>query len=123
MLPIWLSPTQVRLIPISDRFSGHAEKMAQEIEDSCIRVDIDERPMTMQKRVRDAEMEWVPYIVVVGQKEVKSGMLPVRDRTTSEKRIIKLEQLISDIKDLTKGKPFKPLPLPKQLSKRPQFSG
>jgi threonyl-tRNA synthetase len=123
MLPIWLSPTQVRLIPISDRFSGHTEKMAQEIEDSCIRVDIDERPMTLQKRVREAEMEWVPYIVVVGQKEVKSGLLPVRDRTTSERRVVKLEQLISDIKGLTRGKPFKPLPLPKQLSKRPQFCG
>jgi threonyl-tRNA synthetase len=123
MLPIWLSPTQVRLIPISDRFLEHAEKMAREIEDSRIRVDIDDRPMTLQKRVREAEMEWVPYIVVVGQKEVESGLLPVRDRRTSERRITKLEQLISDIKDLTREKPSKPLPLPKHLSKRPQFCG
>jgi threonyl-tRNA synthetase len=123
MLPIWLSPTQVRLIPISDRFLVHTEKMAREIEDSSIRVDIDDRPMTLQKRVREAEMEWVPYIVVVGQKEIKSGLLPVRDRRTSERHIIKLERLISDIKDLTREKPFKPLPLPKHLSKRPQFCG
>jgi threonyl-tRNA synthetase len=123
MLPIWLSPTQVRLIPISDRFLGHAEKMAQEIEDNCIRVDIDDRPMTLQKRVREAEMEWVPYIVVVGQKEVESGLLPVRDRRTMERRVMELERLISDIKDLTRGKPYRPLPLPKQLSKRPQFCG
>jgi threonyl-tRNA synthetase len=123
MLPIWLSPTQVRLIPISDRFLEHTEKMAKEIEDSCIRVDIDDRPMTLQKRVREAEMEWVPYIVVIGQKEVESGLLPVRDRRTGERHAKKLEHLISDIKDLTGGKPYKPLPLPKQLSKRPQFCG
>jgi threonyl-tRNA synthetase len=123
MLPVWLSPTQVRLIPISDKFIGHTEKMLQQIEESRIRVDIDDRPMTLQKRVREAEMEWVPYIVVVGQKEVESGLLPVRDRGTSERRTIKLERLISDVRDLTRGKPFKPLPLPKQLSKRPQFCG
>jgi len=123
MLPIWLSPTQVRLIPISDRFMEHTEKVAGKIEDSLIRVDIDDRPMTLEKKVREAEMEWVPYIVVVGQKEVDSGLLPVRDRRTSERRTIKLDQLISEVKDSTGKKPFKPLPMPRHLSNRPQFCG
>jgi threonyl-tRNA synthetase len=79
--------------------------------------------MTLQKRVREAEMEWVPYIIVVGQQEVKSEVLPVRDRKAEKIRKIKLEELISEIKDLTKNRPFKPLPLPKHLSKRPQFYG
>jgi len=123
MLPMWLSPTQVRLIPISEKFMEDVEKMARTIENHCIRVDIDDRQLTLQKRVREAEMEWVPCIVVVGQREVESGILPIRDRKTKEMRKMKLEELIGEIEELMKGKPFKPLPLPKYLSKRPQFYG
>ncbi len=123
MLPTWLSPTQVRLIPISDKFMEHVEGIANKIERRCIRVDIDDRQMTLQKRVREAEMEWVPYIVVVGEKEVSSGILSVRDRETGEMCKLKLEQLTSKIEGAVKGRPFKPLPLPKYLSKRPQFYG
>jgi threonyl-tRNA synthetase len=123
MLPIWLSPTQVRLIPISGKFLENVEEMAKKMDGARVRVDIDERPMTLQKRIRDAEMEWVPFIVVVGQKEVESDLLPVRDRKTGQMRSMKLEQLISEVEEAMSGKPFKPLPLPKHLSKRPQFYG
>lgn len=123
MLPIWLSPTQVRLIPISEKFLENVEEMAKKMDSAHVRVDIDERPMTLQKRIRDAEMEWVPFIVVVGQKEVESDLLPVRDRKTGQMRSMKLEQLISEVEEAMSGKPFKPLPLPKHLSKRPQFYG
>ena len=123
MLPMWLSPTQVRLVPISDKFMDDVEGMAKEMEEHCIRVDIDDRQMTLQKKVREAEMEWVPCIVVVGQREIESGLLPVRDRRAGERRDMRLEQLISEVEEATKGRPFKPLPLPKHLSKRPQFYG
>lgn len=76
MLPIWLSPTQVRLIPISNNFIEHVARISETMETSSVRVDIDDRSMTLQKRVREAEMEWVPYIIVVGQKELDSGVLP-----------------------------------------------
>jgi threonyl-tRNA synthetase len=68
-------------------------------------------------------MEWVPYIVVVGQKEIDSGILSVRDRKSGEQRKLKLEDLICEIENQVRGKPFKSLPLPKKLSKRPQFYG
>jgi threonyl-tRNA synthetase len=123
MLPMWLSPTQVRLVPISDKFMDDVEGMAKEMEGHCIRVDIDDRQMTLQKKVREAEMEWVPCIVVVGQREIESGLLPVRDRRAGERRDMRLEQLISEVEEATKGRPFRPLPLPKHLSKRPQFYG
>jgi threonyl-tRNA synthetase len=123
MLPLWLSPTQIRLIPVSDKFIEAAEKMAQQTEEACVRVDIDERQMTLQKRVRDAEMEWVPYVVVVGQKEIESGVVQVRDRRTKGMRQMKLKELQKEIQKHVEGKPFKPLPLPKHLSKRPQFYG
>ena len=123
MLPVWLSPTQVRLIPISNSYLRDVEKIAKEMEACCIRVDIDDRAMTLQKRVRDAEMEWVPYIIVVGQKELESEVLPVRDRSTGGMRKLKLKNLTAEVQKILGDKPFRPLPLPKYLSKRPQFYG
>ncbi|MEM2911692.1 MAG: threonine--tRNA ligase [Candidatus Bathyarchaeia archaeon] len=123
MFPLWLSPTQVRIIPMSDQYLEHCEKMAESLEAEQIRVDIDDRPLTLQKRIREAEMEWVPYIIVLGQKELKSEVLPVRDRKAKEIRKMSLKELVSEIKANVQGRPFKPLPMPKHISKRPQFYG
>jgi threonyl-tRNA synthetase len=123
MLPVWLSPTQVRIIPMSDKFLEPCEKMAEMMEARQIRVDIDDRPLTLQKRIREAEMEWIPYIIAFGQRETVSEALPVRDRKLGKIRKMKLEELISEIKAVTEGKPFKSLPMPKHVSKRPQFYG
>lgn len=122
-LPLWLSPTQVRLIPVSDEYLDYAEKLADQIEAKKIRVDIDDRELTVQRRVYEAEHEWVNYIVVVGGREKASGMLKVRDRVN--RRIVELsvQDLIEEVKSKVKGKPFKPLPLPRRLSARPRFFG
>jgi threonyl-tRNA synthetase len=114
----------VRLIPISDQFLEKVEEIAAEIESHCIRVDIDDRAMTLQKRIREAETEWVPYVVVVGQKEMESGVLSVRVREEQGKlESMNLDELTEKIGSRVVGKPFKPLPLPRNLSKRPQFHG
>jgi threonyl-tRNA synthetase len=123
MLPLWLSPTQVRLIPISDKYTDKVEEIAQKIEVACIRVDIDDSASTLQKKIREAEQEWVPYVVVIGEKEVDSGNLSVRDREAKAQRTMTTEELITEIAAKTDGKPFKPLPLPRLISKRPQFHG
>ncbi len=123
ILPFWLSPTQVRIIPISDKFIKDAEKIAEEINQHNIRVDIDDRALTMQKKVREAETEWIHYIIVIGQKEADSGVLPVRDRLAGKIVKMKPQELVRSASDKTEGKPFKPLSLPKNLSQRPQFYG
>jgi len=124
MLPLWLSPTQVRLIPISDGFKDKVEEISKKMANRCIRVDIDERAATLQKRIRDAEMEWVPYVIVIGQRELESGVLSVRDREARGKvQKMKLDELIATVEGKIEGKPFKPLTLPLYLSKRPQFYG
>jgi threonyl-tRNA synthetase len=123
ILPLWLSPTQVRVIPVSEQFLKYAEKMMNEIEVNQIRVDLDDRPITLGKKVREAEREWVNYVLVIGEKELDSDVLPVRDRKAGKKiRNLKLQELITEIKEKTEDKPFKPLTLPKLLSKRPQFA-
>ena len=123
MLPFWLSPTQVRLVPVSDSFLKDVEKFAEEMEAHHIRVDIDDRPLTLQKKVREAEMEWVPCVIVVGQKELESGVLPIRDRSSGGLRKLRLVDFVAEVEKAVEGKPFRPLPLPKYLSKRPQFYG
>lgn len=119
--PLWLSPTQVRLCPVNDSFISYCEELAEKMEN--VRVDIDDRSESVQRKIRDAEVEWVPLIVVVGEREKSSGKLAVRFRESGEVRQMSLEELVSYVKEKTKGYPFKPLPLPKLLSRRPKFVG
>ncbi len=127
MLPLWLSPVQVRVIPVSERFYEYAENLVEKIEGYNVRVDWDDRQLTLQKKVREAEMEWIPYIIVVGEREVESDILTVRDRSLGRPgepgrlRRMRLEELIEELRVKVNGKPFKPLPLPKKLSRRPRF--
>jgi threonyl-tRNA synthetase len=114
----------VRLIPISDKYMGKVEELAGQIASHCIRVDIDDSASTLQKKVREGEREWVPFIIVVGEKEVKSGKLSVRERgLKGRQQSMTVDELIAKVSEKTAGKPFKPLPLPMYISKRPQFHG
>lgn len=121
--PLWLSPTQVRLCPMNDSLVGYCEKLADELAEQNIRVDIDDRVESVQKKIRSAEMEWVPFIIVVGEKEKESGQLAVRFRETGKVENLKQEKLLKLIHEKTKDFPFKQLPLPRLLSKRPVFVG
>ncbi len=120
-LPLWLSPTQVRLIPLSEKFLDETKKISENIEKENIRVDIDDRNDTVQKKIRDAELEWVNYILIIGPKEVKSKKLSVRERKTGKIKEMGLGQLVKKIEEEIKDKPFKQLSLPKLLSERPVF--
>jgi threonyl-tRNA synthetase len=123
ILPLWLSPVQARLCPVSDRYQKHAEKVLGELEKENLRADLDDRVESVQKKIRDAEMEWIPYIVVIGGKERKSGKLAVRFRKTGKVRNMTGKQLAGEIRKQTRGFPFRKLPLPSHLTKRPVFVG
>jgi len=122
--PLWLSPTQIRLIPLSNDYNDFAKELMQKIESEKIRVDIDDRSLTVQKRIRSAELEWVPFMLVIGKREKESNQFNVRIRSEKSKEVkMKLEDLIGKIKEEVKDKPFKKLSLPKMLSVRPKFVG
>ncbi|RLI51752.1 threonine--tRNA ligase [Candidatus Bathyarchaeota archaeon] len=123
MFPLWLSPTQVRLIPITDKYVQDCENILTKFTGNQIRVDIDNRKMTVQKRIRRGEREWIPYIICIGEREINSETLPVRIRESRDIQHITLQELITEIKRKTKGRPYKPLSLPTYLSKRPVFVG
>lgn len=122
MLPTWLSPTQVRVIPVSSEYVEKAVELSEALEREGIRVDVDDRDGTVPFKVREAEREWIPYVVVYGRREAESNRLSVRVR--GEGLIeLSLRELIDRIKAELANKPFHPLTLPKLLSKRPQFVG
>lgn len=121
-LPLWLSPTQVRLISIADRHIKYAETVAGQLENHQIRVDIDERDETVSKKIRDAGREWIPYVVVIGDEEMKREKLSVNIRG-SVKKELDIDQLIKLVVDRTTGMPSRPLSQPRNLSSRPKFSG
>jgi threonyl-tRNA synthetase len=119
--PIWLSHTQVRIIPIRNEHLLFAENIENILSQSHIRVDIDDRPESLSKRIREAETEWIPFILVIGDKEAESTTLVIRDRRTGTQNESNIEELIEWVRKETKDKPFMPLNLPKYLSKRPQI--
>jgi threonyl-tRNA synthetase len=121
MFPMWLSPTQVRLLPISDEFIQLAEKISEKLEEGRIRVDIDDRSESMGKKIREAERDWVPRIIVIGEKEKKSDRFSVRIRESGQLREMSITDLITEIGEKTSRFPSRPLALPKMLSRRPRF--
>ncbi|MFL6523167.1 MAG: threonine--tRNA ligase [Nitrososphaera sp.] len=120
-LPLWLSHTQVRVIPVSQEHIAYCEKILAELTENQIRADIDDRDETVGKKIRESETEWVRYTIVIGDKEINSDRLTVRDRNVGKQREITLGFLINEVKEQTKDKPYLPLNLPVHLSSRPQI--
>ena len=130
MLPLWLSPTQVRFIPVADEFIPDCEKFIKELNELSpyhyIRADLDDREESVSKKIRDAEKEWIPYIIVVGEKEKKEKMLLPRIRTPElgdSTKSYSIAQLHAIILDKIKEYPQQKLPVALYLSKRPKFKG
>ncbi|MCW3132147.1 MAG: threonine--tRNA ligase [Candidatus Methanospirare jalkutatii] len=128
MLPVWLSPTQVRIIPVATRHLPHASQVLNALKNAGIRADLDDREESVSRKIRDAGREWIPFVAVVGDKEVESGKLSVTIREESTKENAKIvEMSVSELKERVllaiRGKPFRNLPIPEKLSERPKFVG
>jgi threonyl-tRNA synthetase len=133
-LPLWLSPTQIRLIPVKNDFIKECEEIIKDIrklnknKGVIIRVDIDDRDESVSKKIRDAEKEWVPVIIVIGEEEKKKKSLKprFRDETIAKKAgrdSLTIEELNNIIVEEIRQYPQSDLPLPKLLSIRPKFRG
>jgi threonyl-tRNA synthetase len=121
MFPVWLSPTQVRIVPVSEDQLEYARSLVSRLQG--IRADLDDSADTLAKKIRTAEKEWVPYIAVIGKREIESGNLNVRVRSTKEQGEMTVDTLRSRIANETKDRPFLPLAESKVLSARPIFRG
>jgi threonyl-tRNA synthetase len=128
MLPFWLSPTQLRFIPVSSDFIPICEKFISTFTQKSpyvhLRADIDDREESVSRKIRDAEKEWTPVIVVVGEKERdKNAFTPrFRDNTVGDNnRSYTLDELYTILTTHTATYPQHPLPLAVYLSQRPKF--
>jgi threonyl-tRNA synthetase len=126
MLPAWLSPTQVRLIPIADRHMGAIAQMCDTLTAKGIRTDIDDREESVNRKVRLAGTDWVPYVAVVGDREAEAGTMTVTIRRRSEpdkpfRQSMTVDELVAMVQEETAGMPVRPLYTPRKLSVKPRF--
>ena len=120
-LPLWLAPTQVRIIPLKEEFYDFCNNLCDKISAQNVRVDVDDRNESIGKRIREAEKEWIQYILVIGEKEAGSENLSIRDRQTGNVREVSFDDFMNEINKQTLGKPYTGLNQSKHLSKRPQL--
>src|SRR3989344_3528479 len=97
-LPVWLSPIQAIVLPVSDKSADFSQKITEKIRAGGIRVENDKRNETLQAKIRDALSQKFPYILVAGEKEQKSAKLSIRERNQKDLRQMKIEELITKIK-------------------------
>lgn len=121
MLPTWLSPSQVRILPIAEKHLDYANKLADKISKNNIRVDIDNTDDRVGKKIRNASKEWIPYILVIGDNEIESDSYSVTVRETGEKVDMTADELIAEVSNKNKGMPFRKLPLPRNIAERINF--
>ncbi len=93
--PVWLAPVQAAILPISEKHLDYAKKVTQQLVEQGIRVELDDRAESLQKRIRDAELKKIPYMVIIGDKEVKSNTVSIRARGEKDLGSMNLKKFIS----------------------------
>lgn len=97
--PTWLAPVQVKVMAVSEKFADYAQKIQDELVEAGVRSEIDLRNEKLGYKIREAQMEKVPYMVIVGEKEVEEGTISVRKRDEGDIGSMKAEELIAKIKE------------------------
>jgi threonyl-tRNA synthetase len=98
VFPLWLSPVQVMIIPVSEKFTEYGNKVLKELKQNDIRAEIDDSDESLGKRIRNAEKQKIPYMLVAGEREAKEKTVAVRVRGQKEQETLKVEQLITQLK-------------------------
>lgn len=96
-LPLWLAPVQVKILPISDKFSPYGEEVVKSLKKAGIRAELDDRNEKIGKKIRDTELMKVPYMLVVGEKEMNDKSVAVRKHGEGDQGVIPVEQYILDM--------------------------
>jgi threonyl-tRNA synthetase len=95
--PVWLAPLQVKVLPISDKFLDYAQTVMQKLKNADIRTEVDDRQEKIGKKIRDTELQKVPYMLVVGEKEMNENKVAVRKQGKGDAGIKGVEEFISEI--------------------------
>lgn len=97
-LPVWLAPLQVKILPISDKFLDYAQTILQSLKNADIRAELDDRNEKIGKKIRDTELARVPYMLVIGEKEVNDNKVATRRQGKGDTGVVSIEEFISNIK-------------------------
>ena len=95
--PLWISPTQVKILPISDEQLEYAKTIEKELLKDKIRVKVDSRAEKIGYKIREAELERVPYMLILGKKEVEEKVLSIRRRGNKENEVMDLERFVTKL--------------------------
>jgi threonyl-tRNA synthetase len=98
-LPVWLSPVQVVVIPVKEQVYEYAARIKERMDKEGLRAQVDDRNETLGKRIREAEVQKSPYILVLGEREAQAGTVAVRKRGEGDKGAMALDEFIDKIKD------------------------
>ena len=94
-MPLWLAPTQVLILPITDRQLDYAKDVAAKLRSNGMRVEIDSRQEKIGYKIREGQLEKVPYMLVIGDKEIENGAVAVRSRKDGDKGAVKVDELVA----------------------------
>lgn len=97
-LPVWLSPVQVRILPIADRHNEYAKKVVDKMVASGVRVELDDRTESVGRKIRDGEMQKIPYMLIIGDKEIEADKVAVRRFGEGDKGQMDVDQIVGEIK-------------------------
>jgi threonyl-tRNA synthetase len=122
-LPTWLSPTQVRFIPVGEEHVAYCDDLVAELDEADVRADVDERDESVGKRIAKAETDWVPYYVVVGDREVEGDTMGVNVRAENDEIDMRFADLKGRLDEEIGDLPRKERYLPKHVSDHPNFTG
>ena len=106
--PLWLAPVQIIVIPISERHHEYARQIMKKISDADFRVELDDRNEKIGYKIREAQIQKIPYMLVVGDKETRSGKVSVRNRFLGDEGEQSLESLLEKIKGIAETRAIRP---------------
>jgi threonyl-tRNA synthetase len=97
--PLWLAPLQVKVLPISDKFMAYAQSVLDKLKKADIRAEVDDRSEKIGKKIRDTEVARVPYMLIIGEKEVNDGKVSVRRQAKGDEGSIETDEFITRLKN------------------------
>jgi threonyl-tRNA synthetase len=102
--PLWLAPVQLRVLTINENVIEYARSLKEKFSGKGFRIEIDERPESIGRKIREGQLEKVPYMLIIGDKEIESSTISVRDRSGREERGLKIETFLDKVRSEQKGR-------------------
>ena len=102
--PFWLAPVQVIVLPLSEKFVAYADEVAAKLKSASLRVEVDRSNEKLGAKIRDAQLQKIPYMLVLGEKEAAAGTVTLRKRSGGDQPTVSVEELIGMAKELLRSR-------------------